>query len=49
MTSTLCPGTPAVPANEPERLAALLRYNVLDTPAEEEFDDLVDRYKHLDF
>lgn len=39
MTSTPYPGTPALPADEPERLAALLRYNVLDTPAEEEFDD----------
>ena len=39
MTSTPHPGMPALPADEPERLAALLRYNVLDTPAEEEFDD----------
>jgi PAS domain S-box-containing protein len=29
-----------LPANEAERLAALARYNILDTPAEEEFDDL---------
>lgn len=28
-----------VPANENERLAALARYNILDTPVEEEFDD----------
>ena len=28
-----------LPANETERLAALARYNILDTPAEEEFDD----------
>ncbi|MBP8184895.1 MAG: PAS domain S-box protein, partial [Pseudomonas sp.] len=28
-----------LPANEAERLAALARYNILDTPAEEEFDD----------
>jgi PAS domain S-box-containing protein len=28
-----------LPANEEERLAALARYNILDTPAEEEFDD----------
>ena len=47
MTSTLYPGTPAVPANEPERLAALLRYNVLDTPAEEEFDDFTKLAAHL--
>lgn len=29
----------ALPADEEERLAALQRYNILDTPAEEEFDD----------
>ena len=28
-----------LPANEAERLAALASYNILDTPAEEEFDD----------
>ena len=28
-----------LPSNEPERLAALRRYEVLDTPAETEFDD----------
>ncbi len=28
-----------IDANEAERLAALLRYGILDTPAEEEFDD----------
>jgi PAS domain S-box-containing protein len=28
-----------LPANEAERLAALESYNILDTPAEEEFDD----------
>ena len=28
-----------LPANEPERLAALRRYAILDTPAEPEFDD----------
>lgn len=31
---------PAVPRNEAERLAALRRYEILDTPAEAEFDDL---------
>jgi GAF domain-containing protein len=30
-----------VPNNEPDRLQALLRYRVLDTPAEVEFDTLV--------
>lgn len=29
-----------LPANETERLAALARYNILDTPLEEAFDDL---------
>src|SRR3990170_1825399 len=31
---------PAVPRNEAERLAALRRYDILDTSAEAEFDDL---------
>ncbi|MCT7952346.1 PAS domain-containing protein [Ancylothrix sp. C2] len=31
---------PPVPANEDDRLKALERYNILDTPAEEAFDDL---------
>jgi GAF domain-containing protein len=31
---------PILPANEPERLAALYRYQVLDTPAEAAFDRL---------
>ncbi|MBI2289271.1 MAG: PAS domain S-box protein [Betaproteobacteria bacterium] len=30
---------PDIPSNEPERLAALRGYNILDTPAEAEFDD----------
>jgi PAS domain S-box-containing protein len=34
------PVTPMLPANEPERLAALHRYQVLDTPAEASFDRL---------
>ncbi|KQO02262.1 MULTISPECIES: sensor domain-containing diguanylate cyclase [Stenotrophomonas] len=32
---------PALPANEAERLAALQRYRILDTPREQEFEDLV--------
>ena len=32
---------PDLPANEAERLAALQRYRILDTPREDEFDDLV--------
>ncbi|ASC69603.1 hypothetical protein XM38_005300 [Halomicronema hongdechloris C2206] len=31
---------PAIPANEMERLAALYRYQILDTPPEQDFDDL---------
>ena len=31
---------PQPPANESERLATLIRYQILDTPAESEFDDL---------
>jgi PAS domain S-box-containing protein len=34
------PVTPILPANEPERLAALHRYQILDTPAEAAFDRL---------
>jgi GAF domain len=34
------PVNPMLPANEPERLAALYRYQVLDTPAEVAFDRL---------
>ncbi|WP_447896814.1 GGDEF domain-containing protein [Stenotrophomonas acidaminiphila] len=32
---------PPLPANEAERLAALQRYRILDTPREQEFEDLV--------
>ncbi len=32
---------PPTPANEAERLAALQRYRILDTPHEQEFDDLL--------
>jgi signal transduction histidine kinase len=31
---------PQIPSNEPERLAALQRYDILDTLPEQEFDDL---------
>jgi PAS domain S-box-containing protein len=34
------PAIPMLPANEPERLAALHRYQILDTPAEVAFDRL---------
>lgn len=42
MTDSLLeqPVTPMLPANEPERLAALHRYRILDTPAEAAFDRL---------
>ncbi len=40
--------TPAAPTpNERERLAALERYQVLDTPAEAEFDDLTSLAAHI--
>jgi PAS domain S-box-containing protein len=34
------PGLPAIPLNEPDRLAALLAFELLDTPAEEMFDNI---------
>ncbi len=34
------PSVPAVPANEAQRLEALQRYDILDTPPEQAFDDL---------
>src|SRR5438034_7582019 len=34
------PMNPPLPPNERERLEALRRYGILDTPAEKEFDDL---------
>src|ERR1700744_5124357 len=33
---------PIIPANEAERLAALERYRLLDTPAEQVFDQMTD-------
>ena len=36
---------PPYPANESGRLAALRRYHILDTPAEEAFDDLTRRFQ----
>ncbi|AFY91324.1 PAS domain-containing protein [Chamaesiphon minutus] len=43
MTESLSsqPVAPKLPANEPERLAALHRYQILDTPAEAAFDRIV--------
>ena len=41
LTSNLRPmQKPQIPLNEPERLAALQRYDILDTLPEQEFDDL---------
>ena len=34
------PGHPLTPHNEPTRLAALLDFEVLDTPAEQMFDTI---------
>ena len=39
-TATFVMNVPPIPADEPARLTALRRYDVLDTPPEEEFDDL---------
>jgi diguanylate cyclase len=38
---------PPLPANEPERLAALRNYEILDTPPEESFDDLALLAAHI--
>jgi PAS domain S-box-containing protein len=38
---------PALPANEAERLEALARYEILDTPAEQAFDDLTMLASHI--
>ncbi len=37
----------AVPENESERLAALDRYDILDTPREREFDEIVELAAHI--
>ena len=39
--------TPALPANEAERLEALSRYEILDTPPEQAFDDLTMLASHI--
>ncbi len=39
--------TPSLPANEAERLQALARYDVLDTPPEQAFDDLTKLASHI--
>ncbi|HJS74720.1 MAG TPA: GAF domain-containing protein, partial [Vicinamibacteria bacterium] len=39
--------TPALPANEAERLEALARYEILDTPPEQAFDDLTMLASHI--
>ena len=33
---------PPLPADEPDRLAALRAYEILDTAAEQQYDDLVE-------
>jgi PAS domain S-box-containing protein len=38
---------PAIPANERERLEALARYQILDTPPEQAFDDLTRLASHV--
>ena len=40
MTKRKAPGHPPTPSNESSRLAALLRFELLDTPAEAMFDNI---------
>lgn len=40
MTTRKSPGHPPTPSNESSRLAALLRFELLDTPAEAMFDNI---------
>jgi len=38
---------PPIPDNEDERLQALIKYKVLDTEAEQQFDDLTTLAAHI--
>ncbi|MDH3479974.1 MAG: hypothetical protein OEO20_16890, partial [Gemmatimonadota bacterium] len=38
---------PPIPPDEPQRLAALERYDILDTPSEPAFDDLTLLAAHI--
>jgi hypothetical protein len=38
---------PAIPQNEPDRLEALRRYEVLDTLPEQDYDDLTQLAAHI--
>ena len=41
------PGHPQAPLNEPSRLAALLAFELLDTPAEAMFDNITTLAAHI--
>jgi PAS domain S-box-containing protein len=41
------PGTPKIPLNEPNRLAALLSFELLDTPSEAMFDSITALAAHI--
>jgi two-component system NtrC family sensor kinase len=41
------PSKPPMPVNEPDRLQALLNYHILDTEAEQNFDDLTKLASHV--
>ena len=41
------PGKPSTPHNEPDRLAALLAFELLDTPAEAIFDNITALAAHI--